>query len=71
MVELIDIIWCKIIILINHLPVYKIIFFTYFLLPVVGISFITLEIFNRIHFFVICSTMHMDNTVNNMDEVPC
>ncbi len=39
MLELIDPIWCKIIILMNHLPVYKIIFFTYFLLPVVGISY--------------------------------
>ena len=38
MIDLIDLIWCKFIILINFLPIYKILLFSYLLIPTIFIS---------------------------------
>ena len=38
MSDLIDLIWCKFIILINFLPMYKILLISYLLIPVIWIS---------------------------------
>ena len=38
MIDLIDLIWCKYIILINFLPIYKILLFSYLLIPTILIS---------------------------------